>query len=81
MSMPVPRSGLAHSKDSNRASLPKVEYNRGRKIDMANLVARDSRDKAEARKVGPITIAFESVRGKSCVISVLPAFFNLFIRS
>lgn len=71
MSMSVPRDGLAHTKDTNRASLPKCEYDRGRKIDMAHLVARDSREKDEktgkkagSSKVGPITIAFESVRGE-----------------
>ena len=65
LSFAVPRDGLDHKKDSNRASLPKVEYDRGRKVDMANLVARDSRDKKEEqRKVGFVTIAFESVRGK-----------------
>ena len=31
---------------------------------MANLVARDSRDKEAGRKTGPVTIAFESVRGE-----------------
>ena len=65
MSIQVPRDGLAHSKDTNRASLPKTEYDRGRKVDMANLVARDSRDKEMGKKVGPVTIAFESVRGQS----------------
>lgn len=66
MSMAVPRDALgAHTKDSNRASLPKCEYDRGRKIDMANLVARDSRDKEAGKKMGPVTIAFESVRGVS----------------
>ena len=65
MSMHVPRNGLAHSKDTNRASFPKTEYDRGRKIDMANLVARDRRDKEAGKRVGPVTIAFESVRGWS----------------
>ena len=66
LSMAVPRDGLDQKRDSNRASLPKVQYDRGRKIDMANLVARDSRDKKEegVRKVGHVTIAFESVRGE-----------------
>ena len=63
MSVQVPRDGLAPSKDTNRAFLPKVEYDRGRKVDMANLVARDSRDKEAGRKMGPVTIAFESVKG------------------
>lgn len=65
ITMQVPRNGLAHSKDTNRASLPKTEYDRGRKLDMANLVARDSREKETGKKVGPVTIAFESVRRKS----------------
>ena len=64
MSMQVPRDSLAYSRDTNRASLPKIEYDRGRKVDMANLVARDSKDKDMGTKVGPVTIAFESVRGK-----------------
>ena len=63
MSVQVPKGGLAPSKDTNRACLSKVEYDRGRKIDMANLVARDSRDKEAGRKIGPVTIAFESVKG------------------
>ena len=66
LSMAVPRDQLDHKRDSNRAGLPKVEYDRGRKIDMAHLVARDPRDKKDegVRKVGPVTIAFESVRGE-----------------
>jgi len=66
MSMAIPRtaSSSAHNaKDSNRAVLPRVEYDRGRLIDMANLVARNPVVAAEARKVGPVTIAFETVKG------------------
>lgn len=66
LSMSVPRGGLDHKKDSNRASFPETEYGRGRKIDMANLVARDSREKTQGRKAGPINIAFESVKGEFC---------------
>lgn len=64
LSMAVPRDGLAHSRDTNRASLPRVEFDRGRKIDMANLVARDPREKDVGKKWGPVTIAFETVRGQ-----------------
>lgn len=71
MSMQVPRDGLAHSKDTNRASLPRMEYDRGRKIDMANLVARDSREKEAGRRAGPVTIAFESVRGESGTLDTI----------
>ena len=63
LSMSVPRGELNHKQGSNRASFPQIEYERGRKIDMANLVARDSREKTQAKKAGPITIAFESVKG------------------
>ena len=72
MSVQVPRGGLAPSKDTNRASLPKVEYDRGRKLDMANLVARDSRDKEAGKKMGPVTIAFESVKGGSWFLEKSP---------
>lgn len=62
----VPRSkGLSHARDSNRASLPKVEYTRGTTIDMANLMARNPRESHSGRKEGPITITFDTVRGKS----------------
>ena len=45
-----------------------VEFQRGRQIDMANLVARASREKEKeggvGRKLGPVSIAFETVRGE-----------------
>ncbi|KAL9120549.1 MAG: hypothetical protein Q9187_002895 [Circinaria calcarea] len=63
MSMAVEETAFNTPKDNNRASLSRVEYEKGRKIDMANLVARDPREKTEGRKAGPITIAFESVKG------------------
>ena len=69
MTMAIPRSatsgGANNAKDSNRAVLPRVEYDRGRVIDMANLVARSPRVTTDARKSGPVTIAFETVRGES----------------
>ena len=70
LSMAVPRHALDHKRDSNRASFPKLQYDRGRKIDMANLVARDSKERKEdgGKKVGPVTIAFETVRGGSMMI-------------
>lgn len=66
LSMAVPRDGLEHKRDSNRAMLPKLQYDRGRKIDMANLVARDSKERKEdgGKKVRPVTIAFQTVRGE-----------------
>ncbi|KAL8698419.1 MAG: hypothetical protein Q9224_001861 [Gallowayella concinna] len=56
------------SEDGNRASLPKGVYERGRRLDLKNLAATDSKEstsKGQAcRKEGPVTICFESVRGR-----------------
>ncbi|MCJ1465306.1 hypothetical protein MMC07_003923 [Pseudocyphellaria aurata] len=60
MSRSVERGGLDDKKDSNRARLPKAELDRGRKIDMANLVARDPKEKTEGSRTAPLTIAFDS---------------------
>ena len=61
----VLRSGsLEHRRDDNRASFARQEYYRGRKIDMSNLVARDPLEKSEWRRDGPVSIAFETVRGE-----------------
>jgi len=70
MTMPVQKGGgLGHQRDSNRATLPKCNYDRGTLIDMANLIARSPRNAAEAKKSGPITIAFETVLGKFYVLA------------
>lgn len=58
-------SGGYNAKDSNRAVLPPAEYDRGRLIDMANLVARSPKVAADAKKMGRVTIAFETVRGEA----------------
>ena len=63
LSMQVQSGSLAHESGSNRASLPRIEYDRGRKINMSRLIAVDPADKKTERKAGPITIAFETVRG------------------
>ena len=66
MSMTLQKEDLDNKRDSNRASFPKLPFERGRKIDMANLTAKDPRDKKDdGKKTGPLTIAFDSVRGKS----------------
>ena len=65
MSMWVARDAMNLPRDNNRAMLARVEYEKGRKIDMANMMARDPRDVADGKKTGPITIVFDSVRGKS----------------
>lgn len=65
ITLTVPRSaGLHHQRDSNRASLPKVDFDRGTQIDMANITARNPKVAAEGKRIGPITIAFETVLGK-----------------
>lgn len=62
--MAVPKDGLEPQRDSNRATFPKLEYDRGRKMDMANLIARDTKEKMEKKRFGFIAIAFNTVRGK-----------------
>lgn len=67
LSMAVPRGWLAHARDSNRAVLPGAVVERGRKMDMSALVARDAREKRkEGERAGgaTVTVAFESVRGR-----------------
>jgi hypothetical protein len=74
ISMAMPKKGVDHVKDSNRATFPKLEYDRGRKIDMANLMARDSKEKVEVKKVAHLTIAFNTVRGESGGYTALSLF-------
>lgn len=62
LTMAVGPSNLTPGRDTNRATLSNIESDRGRKIDMSKLVAVDPRDKKDSHKVGPITIAFETVR-------------------
>lgn len=64
LSMSVQRGSFEHGKDSNRTSIRKVEYNRGTKINMSQLTAINPRKKEYEKITGPITIAFETVRGK-----------------
>ena len=71
MSMALEKTMTDLPKDSNRACFSRVEYDRGRKIDMANLVARDPRESSEAKKIGPLTITFSNFRGKLFYISSL----------
>ena len=64
LSMSVQNGSFKHGRDSNRAYAERVESNRGRKINMSQLTAIDPRDRRDERRNGPITIAFETVRGK-----------------
>ena len=74
ISMTVPKNGLEPQRDSNRATFPKLEYDRGRKMDMANLMARDSREKVEKQRFGNLVIIFETVRGEYQALGILPDF-------
>ncbi|KAL8774307.1 MAG: hypothetical protein Q9209_001058 [Squamulea sp. 1 TL-2023] len=66
LTLTIQRGALQRSKDGNRASLPKGSYERGRKLDMKNLTATDSRaSKGEpCRKEGPVSISFDAVRDR-----------------
>ena len=64
MSMWVSKDTMNLPRDNNRAMLARVEYEKGRKIDMTNMIARDPRDLADGKKTGPITIAFDTSRGE-----------------
>jgi hypothetical protein len=50
-------------KGSNLAVLPMRDYERGRKIDLANLVARDLRNPPKDKLQAPFTISFETFKG------------------
>ena len=65
VTMSLPRTGIDMlQKGSNLAVLPVREYERGRKIDMANLVARDARDPHKDKLQASFTISFETFKGK-----------------
>ncbi|KAL8801895.1 MAG: hypothetical protein Q9182_004184 [Xanthomendoza sp. 2 TL-2023] len=71
LSLPITKDTLSQqqqqSNDSNRASLPKGVYERGRRLDLKSLAATDSRESKKGlarRREGPVMICFESVQGK-----------------
>ncbi|KAL8711963.1 MAG: hypothetical protein Q9220_003659 [cf. Caloplaca sp. 1 TL-2023] len=63
LTFPIQKEGVIQLKDSNRISLPKVIYTRGRQLDLKELVARESKE-ARERGEGPVTIDFESARDR-----------------
>ncbi|KAI9669583.1 MAG: hypothetical protein M1817_004626 [Caeruleum heppii] len=63
MSIDAGRFGPQYNKDSNRAILPGMTLEKGRQIDMANIVARNPRE-ANRRTPTPITIAFDTSRDR-----------------
>ena len=71
LTMAVSPESLIPGRDSNRANFEKLEYNLGRKIDMSRLVAVEPRDKKNSGKLGPISIAFATFRGKLIVVQNL----------
>lgn len=65
LSMAVPRGVLAPGRDSNQVVLPNIAFERGRKMDMSRMVARDARERRkDGGGVGSVAVAFESVRGE-----------------
>lgn len=63
MSMTVPPEGMDRQGSSHRASLPKVDYQRGRKVNMSKMEATDPSNKADGKKSGPIIIGFGTAIG------------------
>ena len=65
ITLAVPRGASGRGgNNSNKVTLPKVEFERGRLIDLANIVARSPRNTAKGKEEGPITVAFQSFRGE-----------------
>ena len=62
MSMNVDAASVSMPRDMNRVYVPKTDYECGRRIDMANMMAVDAREKGKEKGVAPMRIAFESVR-------------------
>lgn len=68
-----PGALLQGKENSDRASLSKGPYERGRKLDLKSLAATDSRErKGEAcRREGPVVICFESGRDREEFVAVV----------
>lgn len=78
LSLPIRPGTLQQSRTknnhSNRISLPKGPYERGRKLDMKNLAATDSKTASKgegSRRVGPVTICFESASDREEFITAI----------
>lgn len=63
MSMTVPPEGMDRQGGSYCASLPKVDYQRERKVNMSNMEATDPSNRTDGKRSGPITIKFETTNG------------------
>ena len=64
LSMSLSLSALKYSIDNNRVSLPNTIYDRGKLVDIVNLVAVKPKEKSDGRRTGYVTIAFETSRGE-----------------
>ena len=62
MSLDVDAMSVSMPHDTNRVHIPKTEFECGRKIDMANMMARDPRERGKEKGIAPLRIAFASVR-------------------
>lgn len=63
MSMTVPPQGMDRQGGNHRASLPMVDYQRGRKVNMSKMEATDPSNRADGKKSGPIIIGFGTADG------------------
>lgn len=76
LTMTLPNEGVNSARDSNRASLPGVLYERGKLIAMVGLVARHPREEP-GRRSGCVTVVFESSKGWSSPFEVRMSHANL----
>lgn len=63
ISMTVPPQGMDRQAGNYRASLPMVDYQRGRKVNMSKMEATDPSNRADGKKSGPIIIGFGTAKG------------------
>lgn len=63
ISTTVPQEGMDRQGGSHRAILPKVNYQRGRKVNISNMEATDPSNRSNGNKIGPIVIGFENANG------------------
>ncbi|MCJ1246094.1 hypothetical protein MMC30_003298 [Trapelia coarctata] len=70
LTMTVPKEGVNSARDSNRASLPGVYYERGKLIAMVGLVARHPREEP-GRRSGCVTVVFESSKDREEFVAAI----------
>lgn len=63
ISLIVPQQGMDREGGNNRASLPMVNYQRGRRVNMTKMEATDPSNRADGKRSGPIHIEFRTAKG------------------